>query len=33
MNKKFKACFVQIDINDIVDLLVFDDQESTNFAL
>lgn len=33
MGKKFKACFVQIDINDIVGLLAFDDQESTNFAL
>ena len=33
MGKKFKACFVQIDINDIVDLLAFDDQESTHFAL
>lgn len=33
MGKQFKACFVQIDINDIVDLLAFDDQESTNFAL
>ena len=33
MDKQFKACFVQIDINDIVDLLAFDDQESTNFAL
>ena len=31
--KQFKACFVQIDINDIVDLLAFDDQESTHFAL
>ncbi len=33
MGKQFKACFVQIDINDIVDLLAFDDQESTHFAL
>ena len=33
MGKQFKACFVQIDINDIVELLAFDDQESTNFAL
>lgn len=33
MGKKFKACFVQINIKDIVELLAFDDQESTNFAL
>ena len=33
MGKQFKACFVQIDINDIVQLLAFDDQESTHFAL
>ncbi len=33
LGKQFKACFVQIDINDIVDLLAFDDQESTHFAL
>ena len=33
MGKQFKACFVQIDINDIVGLLAFDDQESTHFAL
>ncbi|WP_029233653.1 sensor domain-containing diguanylate cyclase [Butyrivibrio sp. VCB2006] len=33
MDKQFKACFVQIDINDIVELLAFDDQESTHFAL
>ena len=33
MGKQFKACFVQIDINDIVALLAFDDQESTHFAL
>ncbi len=33
MGKQFKACFVQIDINDIVNLFVFDDQESTHFAL
>ena len=33
MGKQFKACFVQLDINDIVDLLAFDDQESTHFAL
>ena len=33
MGKQFKACFVQIDINDIVDLLALDDQKSTHFAL
>ncbi len=33
MGKQFKACFVQININDIVDLPAFDDQESTHFAL
>ena len=33
MGKQFKACFVQININDIVALLAFDDQESTHFAL
>ena len=34
MGKSFKACFVQIDIRDIVNLLAFDDdQESTNFGL
>ena len=33
MGKQFKACFVQININDIVDLLAFDDQQSTHFAL
>ncbi|MCR5403894.1 MAG: diguanylate cyclase [Butyrivibrio sp.] len=33
MGKQFKACFVQIDIKDIVSLLAFDDQESTHFAL
>lgn len=33
LGKQFKACFVQIDINDIVELLAFDDQESTHFAL
>ncbi len=33
MGKQFKACFVQIDINDIVNLLAFDDEESTHFAL
>ena len=33
MGKSFKACFVQIDIRDIVDLLAFDDQGETSFAL
>ena len=33
MEKNFKACFVQIDINDIVDLLAFDDQGRTYFGL
>ncbi|MCR5339216.1 MAG: diguanylate cyclase [Lachnospiraceae bacterium] len=33
MGKNFKACFVQIDINDIVDLLAFDDQGRTYFGL
>jgi diguanylate cyclase (GGDEF)-like protein len=33
MGKQFKACFVQIDINDIVDLLALDDQDTTHFAL
>ena len=33
MGKQFKACFVQIDINDIVNLLAFDDQDNTHFAL
>ena len=34
MGKPFKACFVQIDIKDIVDLLALDDQGSaTYFAL
>ena len=34
MGKSIKACFVQIDIRDIVNLLAFDDdQESTNFGL
>ncbi len=31
--KPFKACFIQIDIKDIVDLLAFDDQGRTYFAL
>ena len=33
MGKPFKACFVQLDIKDIVDLLAFDDQGRTYFAL
>ena len=33
MGKHFKACFVQIDIQDIVDLLAFDDQGRTFFSL
>ncbi|MCR5282584.1 MAG: hypothetical protein K6E18_04380 [Lachnospiraceae bacterium] len=33
MGKHFKACFVQIDINDIVDLLAFDDNGRTYFGL
>ena len=33
MGKPFKACFVQIDIDDIVDLLALDDQGRTHFAL
>ncbi len=33
MGKPFKACFVQIDITDIVDLLAVDDQSRTSFAL
>ena len=33
MGKHFKACFVQYDINDIVDLLAFDDNGRTYFAL
>ncbi len=33
MDKSFKACFVQLDIQDIVDLLAFDDQGRTHFAL
>lgn len=33
MGKPFKVCFVQWDINDIVDLLAFDDQGRTHFAL
>ncbi|MCR5603483.1 MAG: hypothetical protein K6G27_07260 [Lachnospiraceae bacterium] len=33
MGKPFKACIVQLDIQDIVDLLAFDDQGRTHFAL
>ena len=33
MGKPFKACFVQLDIREIVDLLAFDDQGRTHFAL
>ena len=33
MGKEFKACFVQIDIKDIVDLLAIDDQDRTSFGL
>ena len=33
MGKQFKACFIQIDIKDIVDLLAFDDQGRTYFSL
>ena len=33
MNKPFKACFIQIDIKDIIDLLAVDDQGRTYFAL
>ncbi len=33
MGKRFKACFVQFDISYIVDLLAFDDQGRTHFAL
>ena len=33
MGKPFKACFVQLDIQDIVDLLALDDQSRTHFAL
>ena len=33
MGKSFKACFVQIDIKDIIDLLAVDDQGRTYFAL
>lgn len=33
MGKPFKACFIQIDIKDIIDLLAVDDQGRTYFAL
>lgn len=33
MGKPFKACFVQIDIKDIVDLLALDDHGRTYFAV
>ncbi len=33
MGKRYKACFVQFDINDIVDLLALDNQGGTHFAL
>ena len=33
MGKKFKACFVQIDIKDIVDLLDINDQGETSIGL
>jgi diguanylate cyclase (GGDEF)-like protein len=33
LGKHFKACFVQLDISDIVELLAFDDQGRTYFAL
>ncbi len=33
MGKKYKACFVQFDINDIVNLLALDNQGRTHFAL
>ena len=33
MGQRFKACFVQFDIGYIVDLLAFDDQGRTHFAL
>ena len=32
MGKKYKACFVQFDINDIVELLALDDKGRTHFA-
>ena len=33
MGKKFKACFVQIDISEIADLLAFDENEGSYFSL
>ena len=33
MGKRYKACFVQFDIDDIVDLLSLDNQGRTHFAL
>lgn len=33
MGKPFKACFVQLDIKDIVDLLALDNHGGTHFAL
>ncbi len=33
MGKQYKACFIQLDIKDIVDLLALDDQGGTHFAL
>ncbi|MCR5222024.1 MAG: GGDEF domain-containing protein, partial [Lachnospiraceae bacterium] len=33
MGKTFKACFVQLDINEIVDIPAFDDQGKTHFAI
>ena len=33
MGKSFKACFIQIDIRDIVDLLAVDDQGKTYYAV
>ena len=33
MGKRIKDCFVQFDIDDIVNLLAFDDQGKTQFAL
>ncbi|MBP5533371.1 MAG: diguanylate cyclase [Lachnospiraceae bacterium] len=33
MGKSFKACFVQIDIGDIVNLLAFDDHGRTDFGI
>ena len=33
MGKPFRACFVQLDVREIVELLAFDDQGRTHFAL